>query len=167
MEFQEIIKKRRSCRSFDANAAVAKEDLYEILTEMQQAPSWKNLQGGRCYVAASKEAVEAVYNTLPSFNKDSTAGCRYYLVTTYVKGQSGSELWGAYDLGLQNAYLCMAATNHGFDTLIMGLRDDNALREYFNIPREETIMAVIALGKASGELPGKERLPLEKVVKEK
>lgn len=167
MDFQKVIKKRRSCRCFDQKAVIPKGELYGILTEMQQAPTWKNLQGGRYYIAAGKEAMEAVYNALPSFNQDATEGCKYYLVTTFVKGQSGSDAWSAYDLGLQNAYLCLAAANHGFDTLIMGLRDEDALRKYFEIPEEETVMAVIALGKAAGELTDRGRLPLEKVVKEK
>lgn len=34
----------------------------------------------------------------------------------------------------------------GFDTLIMGMRDSDGLRNLFNIPDNETIMAVIALG---------------------
>ncbi len=34
----------------------------------------------------------------------------------------------------------------GFDTLIMGMRDADKLRQLFSIPSEETVMAVIALG---------------------
>ena len=34
----------------------------------------------------------------------------------------------------------------GFDTLIMGMRDGEGLRAQFNIPENETIMSVIALG---------------------
>ena len=34
----------------------------------------------------------------------------------------------------------------GLDTLIMGIRDGEKIREVLNIPEQETIVAVIALG---------------------
>ena len=61
--------------------------------------------------------------------------------------------WGAYDLGLHDAYLVLAAKNAGYDTLIMGIRDADAIRERLSIPENEEIMSVIAVGKAAEE-PG-------------
>ena len=53
----------------------------------------------------------------------------------------------------------------GFDTLIMGMRDTDGLRQLFNIPESETIMAVISLGYRSGEPNRPERRPLDDIVK--
>ena len=54
MEFTELIKRRRSVRGYE-DVAVSHEDLEEILTQAQQAPSWKNSQTARCYVAETSE----------------------------------------------------------------------------------------------------------------
>ena len=59
--------------------------------------------------------------------------------------EPGDE-WGAYDLGLQNAYLVLKASDMGLDTLIMGIRDADALRAALSIPETEEVIAVIAVG---------------------
>ena len=43
------------------------------------------------------------------------------------------------------------AKEMGFDTLIMGLRDVKAIASYFEIPEDEQILSVIAIGKGDGE----------------
>ena len=53
----------------------------------------------------------------------------------------------------------------GFDTLIMGMRDADKLREVFSIPETETIMAVIALGYRAEEPNRPERRTLDDVAK--
>ena len=58
---------------------------------------------------------------------------------------------GCYDLGLQNENLILKATELGLSTLIMGLRDGDKIREMLSIPESETIVSVIAVGKADEE----------------
>ena len=53
----------------------------------------------------------------------------------------------------------------GFDTLIMGMRDSDALRSAFGIPDSETVMAVISLGYRAAEPSRPDRRPLEDIVK--
>ena len=53
----------------------------------------------------------------------------------------------------------------GFDTLIMGMRDADALRNLFGIPEDETVMAVISLGYRAGEPNRPERRPLDDIAK--
>lgn len=57
--------------------------------------------------------------------------------------------WGYYDLGLHNENFVLRATELGLDTLIMGIRDAGKLRELLSIPETETVVAVIAVGKAA------------------
>ena len=52
-----------------------------------------------------------------------------------------------------------------FDTLIMGMRDAKGLRKAFNIPENETIMAVIALGYRAADPDRPERRPLNEIVR--
>ena len=173
MEFKDLIIARRSVRSYAA--AIPHDDLAAILTAAQQAPSWKNQQTARCYAVETPEALEALREAaLPSFNQNSSARAAL-IVTTYVKdvggfsdGAPGNEIgngWGAYDLGLHDAYLVLAARDAGYDTLIMGIRDAKKIREALGIPENEEVMSVIAIGKGSAEPSQRPRKALGEVVK--
>ena len=155
MDFQELIRERRSVRGYLAKT-VPHDVIMQVLKEAQQAPSWKDFQPARCYVAESPAMIAKLSEEgLPSFNRKSSEHAAL-IVTTYVRDLSGytdgmpdNEVgngWGAYDLGLHDAYLVLAAKNAGLDTLIMGIRDETAIRKSLSIPEEETIMSVIALG---------------------
>lgn len=152
MEFSKLVENRRSCRSF-VEAEVRKEDIEDIAKCLLMAPSWKNSETGRYYVAIEKDTIDKVYNCLPDFNQKSSKNAAY-IIATYKKGISGNgnDYWGAYDLGLQNSYMILKASELGYDTLIMGLRDEETLREIFNIPDDEIMLPVIAIGKRNGEL---------------
>ncbi|MBO4884726.1 MAG: nitroreductase family protein [Clostridia bacterium] len=173
MEFKELISERRSVRGYDA--AIEHDALVEILREAQQAPSWKNQQTSRCYAIETPETLEDFRaSALPSFNRNSSAHAAL-IVTTYVRnvvgfnnGTPANEIgngWGAYDLGLHDAYLVLAAKNAGYDTLIMGIRDADVIRAKLNIPENEEIMSVIAVGKRGVEPSMRPRKPLDEVVR--
>lgn len=164
MEFMELIKERRSCRSF-TQAEVKKEDIEEIIKATLLAPSWKNSETGRYYVAITQEQIKSVYDCLPDFNKKSSENAAY-IVCTFKKGISGNgdDNWGSYDLGLQNSYLILKAKELGYDTLIMGLRDEERLRSIFNIPNDEIMLPVIAIGKSNKELLLNPRKEIDEVL---
>ncbi len=173
MEFNELIAARRSVRSYES--AIEHNALVQILKEAQQAPSWKNQQTSRCYVAETPEILEDLRTAaLPSFNQNSSAHATL-VVTTYVRNVVGfndgmpvNEIgngWGAYDLGLHDAYLTLAARNAGYDTLIMGIRDADIIRDKLHIPENEEIMSVIAVGKRSVEPSMRPRKELDDVVR--
>ena len=174
MEFEQLIKERRSVRAYKAEP-VAHELLEKIVREAQMAPSWKNLQASRCYVVESPEKLEAFRElALPSFNAKSSAHAAL-IVTTFVRdvvaytnGQPDTELgnkWGAYDLGLHDAYLVLAAKNAGLDTLIMGIRNSDAIREALDIPENEDVVSVIAAGYRDQEPAHRPRKELSEVAK--
>ena len=82
------------------------------------------------------------------------------IVTTFVANRAGCNRqgepdneagngWGFYDCGLHNENLVLKAKDMGLDTLIMGIRDEKAIRQVLNIPETEIIVAVIAVGYAS------------------
>lgn len=174
MEFTELINARRSVRSYQEGVTVPEEDIREIIAAAQLAPSWKNSQTARYYVANTPESIAKLSATLPAFNQSSSEGAAL-IVTTFVKDTSGftagsadnelSNKWGAYDLGLANGYFVLAAKDHGYDTLIMGLRDAAAIRQEFGIPKTEQITSVIALGKGKAEGNLKPRKSVDEVVK--
>ncbi len=173
MEFKELISARRSIREYAG--PVPHEDLEAILRDAQRAPSWKNQQTSRCYAVETPETLEELRTAgLPSFNQKSSAKATL-IVTTYVKNIVGfndgvpvNEVgngWGAYDLGLHDAYLILAASDRGYDTLIMGIRDGEAIREKLSIPEEEEIVSVIAVGRRAGDVALRSRKDFDQVVK--
>ena len=155
MEFKELINRRISMRSYES--AIPHDDLAEILKEAQRAPSWKNMQAYKCYAVESPEFLEEFRQAvLPPFNlKNSTNAS--LVVTTYIKDVTGfidgkpvddiGNGWAMYDLGIHDAFLVLAASNAGYDTLIMAMRDEKKIRELLSIPENEVIMSVIAVGK--------------------
>ena len=174
VDFDEVLSTRRSVRSYDSTKTISEAEVRELLTATQEAPSWANQQPSKYYVAISQEKLEAVQN-LVGGNKERILGAPVLLVSTYERDKSGffqgnqtNEVgngWGAYDNGLSNAYLILKARAMGFDTLIMGMRDADALRDLFDIPTNETIMAVIALGYRAEEPKQPQHRPLEDIVK--
>lgn len=172
--FDEVLKTRRSVRSYDASKTITQEQVKELLISTQEAPSWANQQPTKYYVAITPEKVKAVAELIGP-NKEKIAGAPVVIVSTYERGKSGffqgeqtneiGDGWGAYDNGLSNAYLILKARAMGFDTLIMGLRDANELRTLLNIPNEETVMAVISLGYRAEQPKQPQHRALDEIVR--
>jgi nitroreductase len=53
----------------------------------------------------------------------------------------------------------------GYDTLIMGLRDEEALIKLFDIPNDEAVMAVIAVGKRTNTPEKPPRKEIDEILK--
>ena len=108
-------------------------------------------------------------------NRDRAKNAPVLMVSTFEKGKSGffqgqqtnelADEWGAHDNGLSDAYLILKARAMGFDTLIMGMRDSDGLRQVLGIPENETIMAVIALGYRAEEPREPVHKPLDEFIK--
>lgn len=175
MELMKAMETRRSIRSFKAGEVVQKSAVEEMIKAAQLAPTWKNSQTGRYYVVMTPEKLESVIkNTLPEFNQNSAEGCGAIIVTTFVKNRAGfdregnpdNELgneWGAYDLGLCNQNMLLRATELGLDTLVMGIRDEKALRAELAIPEEQEVVAVIAVGYRTADAQMPKRKELEAI----
>ena len=170
----EVFATRRSVRAYEAGRTISEAQVRELLLATQNAPSWANMQPSKYYVALSEEKRAAVLDLIGG-NKERVFNAPVFLVSTFETGKSGffrgnpvdatGNLWGAYDNGLSNAYLVLKARAMGFDTLIMGMRDADALRHLFAIPEEETILAVIALGYRAQEPNTPAHRPLDEVVR--
>ena len=172
--FDEVLSSRRSVRSYDPAKTVSEAEVRELLLAVQDAPSWANREPAKYYVAISSEKRNELLGMIGG-NKERVSEAPVLIVSTFEKGKSGffrdqqtneiGDGWGAYDTGLSNAYLVLKARAMGFDTLIMGMRDSEAIRSGFGIPESETVMAVIALGYRAQDPKRPERRPLEEIVK--
>lgn len=172
--FDEVLTSRRSIRAYDATKKISEAEVRELLLATQEAPSWANQQPTKYYVAISEEKVKAVQDMVGG-NKERIKDAPVLIVSTFERGKSGffqgnqtneiGDGWGAYDNGLSNCYLVLKARAMGFDTLIMGMRDADALRALFGIPESESVMAVISLGYRAQEPKQPQHRPLDDIVK--
>ncbi|MBP5507025.1 MAG: nitroreductase family protein [Prevotella sp.] len=172
--FDEVLTARRSVRSYDASKKITEAEVRELLAAVQDAPSWANQQPTKYYVAISEEKLAAVQD-LVGGNKEKIVNAPVLIVSTFERGKSGffqgeqtneiGDGWGAYDNGLSNCYLILKARAMGFDTLIMGMRDGDKLRELFSIPENETVMAVISLGYRAEDPKRPTHRELDEIVK--
>ena len=177
MEFQKLIEKRRTVRKYSADSKVTKEQIKELILAAQEAPSWKNSQTGRYYCVMSEDLTEKIrQNCLPGANNAVKSEHAALIVTTFVHNRAGfqpdgspdNELgngWGCYDLGLQNENLVLKACELGYGTVIMGIRNGDKIREILSIPETETVVAVIAIGKAAEEPARPKRKETADIVK--
>lgn len=160
--FDEIIRTRRSVRNYDPDKNVPREMVEQLIAAAVEAPSWKNQQTSRYHIVVSPEMRERLKACLWSQNQMTVKDVPVLIVTTFVKGVVGFEKngtpsnelgdgWGIYDLGLQNALLLLKATDLGLDSIVLGLRDAEAIRTLLDIPQEEIVVSVIGIGCRSKE----------------
>ena len=172
--FDEVLTTRRSIRSYDVTKTISEQEVRTLMEAVQEAPSWANQQPSKYYVAITPEKLAAVKELIGG-NKRNVQDAPVLIVSTFERGKSGffqgnpanevGDGWGAYDNGLSNCYLILQARAMGFDTLIMGMRNADKLRSLLNIPENETIMAVIALGYRKNQPVQPRHKQLDDVVK--
>ena len=160
--FDEIIRERRSIRNYDPNKQVDRNVIGQLIEAAIEAPSWKNQQTSRYHVVTSPEMLAKLKSCLLSQNQTTVKDAPVLIVTTFVKGIVGFEKdgtptnefgdgWGVYDLGLHNALLLLKATELGLASIVLGLRDAEAIRTLLDIPDNEVVVSVIGIGYRSKE----------------
>lgn len=175
MDFQKLVDDRRSIRKFDASKQVTREEIEELIRCAQKAPSWKNVQASRYYaILDEKKCLKFREEALAEINFERSANAAL-LVTSFEKGLSGFEKdgspsnasgdsWGYYDLGLASSLILLKAKDLGLDSLVMGIRDEKKIAELLDLPEEEEVVSVIAIGYAEEDPKARPRKDLEEVL---
>lgn len=164
MDAKTCILTRRSVRQFTSQP-VSREALEGIVSLAAYAPSWKNTQISR-YIAIEDEQARRVISERfcpPGTNNPFIiSSCPVLIAQTFIKGRSGFERdgsfttdrgegWQYYDCGIAAQTFCLAAHDLGLSTVIMGVFDRKGLQEYLQIPEDQELMALIALGRPDAE----------------
>ena len=173
--FDEIILHRRSIRKYDATRPVSMNELELLIHAAQEAPSWKNQQTTRYYVALGTSMVNKARPCLENSNPQKTEGAGAIVVSTFVRDvvgfrdgvpdNEGGNGWGWYDMGLQNALFMLKAAELDIDTLVIGLRKESELRQLFGIPENEIVGPVIAVGHRVEDAKRPPRKELSEILK--
>ena len=170
MELQKALETRRSIRKYQTKP-VDRALIEEMVKAASLAPSWKNSQVTRFYAADGEKKAELL-NCLPEFNQNNAKDAPVLIVSTAVKNRSGFERDGSYsthlkegfqcfDNGLAVEHLCLKAHELGLGTLIMGLYNEPAIREFLKLDETQEVVAVIAVGYPDIEPEMPKRRPMD------
>lgn len=157
MTAKECIIGRRSIRSF-TEQPVSRELLEQIVETASYAPSWKNTQITR-YIAVEGEMKEklAACTTIWAGNGTIMNNAPMVIAVTVITGRSGFERdgsfstgkgdgWQMYDAGVASEAFCLAAYEQGLGTVIMGLYDEADAAKLLELPDNQELVALIAIG---------------------
>ena len=157
MNTTECIRTRRRIRKFKS-APVDHSLLESLILDASYSPSWKNSQTAR-YIAIEDPSIldSIVQNYTPSFNSNIIRQVPLLLAVTFVKGRSGFERdgsfstkkgdrWQMFDAGIACQTFCLAAHNAGLGTVIMGIWDEDGITRLLNLPEDQELAALIAVG---------------------
>ena len=148
MEFKEVIKRRYSCKKYDARQ-VEPEKLEAILNAGRLAPTAKNLQEQHVYVLQSAEAFAKI---------DAVTPCRYgaptVLVVAFDKNNVFTYPGGKRDSGVEAAtivatHMILAAADEGVDSCWINFLDPEKLAQTLGLPENEEVLMVMDLGYAA------------------
>ena len=157
MNTTECIKGRRSIRKYK-NDRVSHSLLESVISSASYSPSWKNTQITR-YIAIEDTSIlkKIADDFTPEFNANIIRQVSTLIAVTFIKGRCGFERdgsystikedrWQMFDVGAACQTFCLAAHEAGLGTVILGLWDEEAITELLEIPEEQELAALIAIG---------------------
>lgn len=157
MNTVECIKTRRSIRKFKPDP-VDHNVLESLVETASYSPSWKNTQITR-YIAIEDSSIldKIVTDYTPDFNAKIIRQAPMLIAVTFIKGRCGferdgsystkkEERWQMFDAGIACQTFCLAAHEAGLGTVIMGIWDEDGITDLLNIPEDQELAALIAIG---------------------
>ena len=160
MEFERVVKERRSIRKYK-DEKVPHDVIMEIVDMARYAPSWKNTQIAR-YIVVENERIKDLLSSERCLLQFSDNGpvirnAAALVLVTYIKERSGFERDGSYstplgdrwqnfDCGIAAQTFCLAAKSKGIGTGIMGYVSEEEIRKIIQIPEDRGIACMITLG---------------------
>lgn len=165
-DFETVIRKRTATRKFK-NEKVEIEKINKILEAGRLAPTAKNQQPQKIYVASSDEALEKI---------DKVSPCRYGAPAVLIVCSDRNIAWSKEDYSTYEMDACIVAThmmleatNIGVDNIWIEMFDKEKLKKEFEL--EDNIMPIclIPIGYKSDDYLGNplhnERRDLSEFVK--
>lgn len=172
------IKERRSIRKYKSDK-VSMDTIEKIIDAARYAPSWKNSQTARYYVILDEKIKDDIAeNGTMNFskNKNNINSAPVLVVLSTVDKISGynpdgspttdkGSHWQSFDAGIACEAFCLSAYEYGLGTLIMGIYDENKVKEILGLPDNESVSALIALGYPDEEPNAPKRKEIEEITK--
>ncbi len=157
--FLELVARRESCRQYDSRP-VETEKLLRCLEAARLAPSACNSQPWyfRVVTAPALRAQVAKATQSDGIN-GFTDGVPAFIVVTEehaklsqrILAKCDSQTYAQIDLGIATAHICLAATEQGLSSCIVGWMDEQKLHELLLIPQDTPIRLILCIGYAAND----------------
>ena len=157
MNVTECLKTRRSIRKYTAEP-VDHSVIDSIVSLASYSPSWKNTQITR-YIAIEDSSLlaEIADKYTPEYNSNIIRQVNVLMAVTFKKGRCGYERdgsfttkkgdrWQMFVVGVACQSFCLAAWDHSLGTVIMGVFDEEGISKLLNLPEDQELAALIAIG---------------------
>lgn len=176
MNATDCIRTRRSIRRYRPDP-VDHSLIDSIVSEASYSPSWKNTQITR-YTAVEDPSLlrEIADRFTPDYNSNIIRQAPVLMAVTLVKGRSGFERdgsfstkkgdrWQMFDVGAACQTFCLAAWEQGLGTVIMGIFDEDGISKLLQVPEDQELAALIALGWPDIEPEAPKRKTVEQLLR--
>jgi len=174
MSFLELVQKRQSDRSYQ-DKPVEKEKLDRILEAARLAPSACNGQPWKLIVVTDPEKrckiADAATSKMLSMNHFSKqAPVQIVLVeegsnfSSTVGGWAKNKHFAHLDIGIIASHICLAATDEGLGSCMLGWCDEGKVRKTLEIPKNKRVILVILLGYTTQPIHEKKRKMINEIV---
>ena len=177
MDFLEIMQQRKSCRAYDPDRQVSREDLIRIVEAGRLSPSGCNAQPWKFLVIDSPEAKEKLCDAVVLANGHTGAPWRHQVsafivfveqkanvMPVVVEYYNDSQRFAQSDMGMACMNMCHEAFSLGLSTCVIGMNDQAKMEAYFGIPHGCEARLGLAVGySAETESFTKVRKPFEEV----
>ena len=172
MNVIECIKSRRSIRKYKPNA-IDHSIIDSIVSTTSFSPSWKNTQITRFIAIEDQSILSTIAKChVPDYNAKIISQIPMLIAVSYIKGRCGFERdgsysskkgdrWQMFDAGIASQSFCLAAYEQGLGSVILGIFDDAKVASILEIPENQEVAALIAVGYPDEEPAAPKRKPVE------
>lgn len=175
MDFFTLINKRESVRGY-LDTQVEREKIIKVIEAARVAPSACNAQPWKFIVVNDKEITKEVaknlYEPMIGLNKFALTAPVFIVVVGEKRNLTSKmgELikkkdYTSIDIGIASEHICLAATELGLGTCMMGWFKEKEIKKLLNINKNKEIHLVISLGYYDEqETRNKVRKPIDEIL---
>ncbi len=174
MDFLELANKRQSCRAY-GQRPVEPEHIEHCLAAARVAPSACNSQPWKFVVvddpALRKTVAQATFGPVVSLNRFAMQApvliaivSERQKLTAKIGNIVRKKSFNQMDVAIAAEHFCLAATELGLGTCIVGWFDEQAVKQSLGVPRQKRVELLLTVGyPATDRTRPKNRKPLDKI----
>lgn len=151
MNFKELCKKSRSCRRYDEQVSISREQILDWIDTARYTPASRNAQAIRYMVSSKPETNALIFPHLvwAGYLRDWDGPEEGERPGAYIIMLADTNQLSAWqtDAGIVAQTILLAATEAGFGGCMIGSLRREPLRELLHIAPQYDIALVLALGK--------------------